>query len=439
MIFTNQEKRPLPDRVLSRPYHLGKDKGSPQLSAISIACNECLHGQVTILRNMLSHQIIGQQMVNMALSDLALEEVPIELFHPNLLSLSLSGNKLTRLPPVERWSCQKLTSLNLANNQFPVVPPGMFLCPKLTTLNISSNDIMGVDLDIWSAPSLKYLYLSSNFLRSLPIPILDRYDMSLRPCDLSSPGTTSRDICHSLRHSFIDVSTEREEDFHKMHLGYNLEFLDLSDNNLTSIPKGLPCLAPMLMTLKLNQNKITKFGSVSDYPTLLRSLNLSNNNARFGIEPALSHERVCLQSQPDQRTRCNHCDHSHLINLQHLNLSKNQLQDVALETRISSLMPLPHPSSTSYDHTLLYPKLQSVFLNDNVLVRFPEGIHKQERLGTLDISGNIHIKELPQKLHRLKNLIGFRYQGIGDPITGTLDTFKDTAQLLYYLRARELQ
>jgi GTPase SAR1 family protein len=60
-----------------------------------------------------------------------------------------------------------------------------------------------------------------------------------------------------------------------------------------------------------------------------------------------------------------------------------------------------------------------------------------EHLGTLDVRDNPEITELPSKLHHLKNLIGFQYRGIGDPIIATLDTFKDTAQVLYYLRARE--
>ena len=442
MIFNNQETRPLPDRILSRPYVLKKETDtSPEkrMNAVGVACECCLRGDPSVLDAMLSHQVIGKQLVNLALSDLGITEVPSELFHENLISLSLSGNKMMQLPPTKNWKCENLTFLNLANNLFTIAPPGIFKLKKLTNLNLSSNKIVSLEADLWTAPSLKYLYLSSNLLERLPYPDLGDLSSPRYARDLVSPGATKRETVHSLRHSFIDSSLEREEDFHMKGFGYNIEFLDLSDNKLSSVPSGLPCLAPMLMTLKLNNNSIMDFGRVSHYPTLLKSLNLSANGGKVSIghtsfPPSSS---LCLQSTPNNHQHCNHSDHTLLVNLQHLNLSNNKLTDVVVETDVS--VSLPHPLTPSYDHTLLYPKLQSLILSNNRLTRFPVGVHKMERLGTLDISDNITIRSLPQKLHMLKNLIGFRYKGIGDPIIGTLDTFKDTAQLLYYLRARELK
>ena len=442
MVFTNQETRPLPDRILSRPYVLEKKTDNfpgKNMNAVGVACECCLCGDPSIFDAMLSHQVIGKQLVNLSLADLGLEEVPLELFHENLVSLSLSGNKLEELPPTKNWKCSDLTFLSLANNLFSVVPPGIFQLPKLTNLNLSSNKLMEIGPDLWQAPLLKYLYVSSNLLQTLPYPELKNQSSPLHTGDLVSPGSSKKEIIHSLRYSFVDSGLEREEDFHVRGQGFNLEFLDLSDNKLTTVPAGLPCLAPLLMTLKLNNNSIKDFGNISDYPTLLKSLNLSANGGQVAIGRSRfpPHGPVCLQSTPEKTLHCNHADHFLLSNLQHLNLSKNQLKDVTVET--DAPVSFPHGSTPTYNQSLLYPKVQSLILSENKLKRFPVGIHKLERLGTLDVSDNITIRSLPEKLHMLKNLIGFRYKGIGDPIIGTLDTFKDTAQLLYYLRARELQ
>ena len=442
MVFSNQETRPLPDRILSRPYVLKKKTENfpgMNMNAVGVACECCLRGNPSVFDAMLSHQVIGKQLVNLSLADLGLKEVPLELFHENLISLSLSGNKLEELPPTKNWKCVNLTFLSLANNLFSVVPPGLFDLPKLTNLNLSSNKLMEIGLDLWRAPLLKYLYASSNLLQSLPYPELKNQSSPLHAGDLVSPGSSKKEIVHSLRYSFVDSSLEREEDFHVRGQGFNLEFLDLSDNKLTSIPPGLPCLAPLLMTLKLNNNSIKDFGNISDYPTLLKSLNLSGNGGKVAIVRSRfpPHGPVCLQSTPDKTLHCNHADHILLSNLQHLNLSKNQLKDVMVES--DAPVSFPHGLTPTHNQSLLYPKVQSLILSENKLRRFPVGIHKLERLGTLDVTDNITIRSLPEKLHLLKNLIGFRYKGIGDPIIGTLDTFKDTAQLLYYLRARELQ
>ena len=442
MVFTHQDKRPLPDRILSKTYQLGKEETSPKINAVGVACAMCLQGRPDIIHDMLSHKMIGVQLVNLSLSELGIAEVPLELFHPNLRSLALSQNKLSHFPPVKKWQCQNLAYFNMSSNEFIDLPLDLFSLPKLLSLNASNNRIKYVDKSMWKAPCLKTLFLSSNEIDELPYPEFgEEAESAIQSVGLLSPSDVEGEVTHSIRHGFIDTSAERDEDYHNNHFGYNLEFLDVSENNLTSLPKGLPCLAPMLLTLKLSKNKIKDFGNISDYPTLLKSLELTKNGGKMCIthRPSMPHGFICLQSSPHQPKRCTHSDHFRLANLQHLNLSKNELEEVVLEVETPTVTALPHPGSPVLEEGLLYPKVHSLFLNDNDLTRVPLGIHKLERLGTLDISNNPRIKELPRKLHLLKNLIGFRLKGIGDPIISTLETFKDAAQLLYYLRARETE
>ena len=442
MVFTHQSKRPLPDRILSRPYSLCKDKEFPKLSAVGIAAEMCLDGYPDVMNEMLTHQIIGTHLVNVSLSELELSKVPVELFHVNLWSLSLSQNNLTELPPVDNWKSTKLAYLNLSGNKFKEVPPGMFSLPKLLSLDLRNNEVSQIDGSLWTAPSLKSLYMSNNLIEFLPCPEIDEVALSIQSSGLASPGSPDKEHCYSIKHGFVDITAERDEDYYRSHSGYSLEFIDLSENRLTSLPIGLPCLAPMLQTLKLNKNRISKFGNFSKYPTLLKSLDLSYNNGRITILPneiPTPYRRLCYQSKPDQIQKCSHSEHWRLVNLQHLNLSHNSLEEITIELPRPLGSPLPHLNTPGEDDTLFFPKLHSLYLNSNSLGLLPPGIHKQEQLGTLDIRDNPGITELPLKLHLLKNLISFQYKGISDPIIGSLDTLKDTRQMLYYLRARETE
>lgn len=433
MIFAHEDKRPLPDRILSRPYSLCKDTEFPKASAIGVAAEMCLEGRPDVLNEMLAHQVIGKHLVNVSLSELELSAVPVELFHVNLSSLSLSHNHLSELPPVSSWKCSNLAYFNLSSNDFREIPAGIFSLPKLISLDMKNNKIRQLDISMWTAPSLKSLYLSSNLIESLPVPHLDLTGVSLLQREVKSPGSAERATCNSIRHGFVDLS-EHDDSYYRSNSGFNLEFLDISENRLTSLPVGLPCLAPMLQTLKLNKNLIPHFGRFSAYPVLLKSLDLSSNEGEVSILPnEVPHRRVCYQSKTGEVLYCSHTDHWRLANIQHLNLSKNRLKEVIVDQSV----PPPLPHSASSEDTLFFPKLHSLYLNDNQLTQIPVGIHKQELLGTLDIRDNPNIKELPLKLHLLKNLISFQYKGIGDPIIGALDTLKDTPQILYYLRARQ--
>jgi len=57
----------------------------------------------------------------------------------------------------------------------------------------------------------------------------------------------------------------------------SLTTLNLSNNNLTSIPLGLSCLAPTLKKLNLSNNSIKHMGLAHLYPLSLTYLNLSKN------------------------------------------------------------------------------------------------------------------------------------------------------------------
>ncbi|ELP94890.1 villin, putative [Entamoeba invadens IP1] len=82
----------------------------------------------------------------------------------SLKQLILYGNKLKNLPLLDKSG---LTHLDVADNEFDVIPKIVFKCP-LVKLYLDSNNLSEVPNDISELIALKELTLSSNVLRSLP-------------------------------------------------------------------------------------------------------------------------------------------------------------------------------------------------------------------------------------------------------------------------------
>ena len=462
LVLNSESNRSASDRIFSQVYNC--DTGRPDSlgdSAISMACQLCLNGNTLLLRQLLATQLTSQFLVHLSLSELGLRRVPLELFHDKLLSLTLSRNNLSQLPPVERWRCRGLLHLNLAENAFTRLPDALFQLPKLKDLNISDNQIADLNPCMWMAPNLRSLNISSNQLKQFPCPA--------RPQDKegegggrggpnrSSGGTEAPEVHYSVRHEFIDINFERDEDFLLTRSGHNLETLDASSNQLSSLPSGLPCLAPMLLSLKLNKNSISDLGLVSDYPPGLKSLDLSSNGAKLCIRPAkLTSTPVCYQpllTDPQTNRKCSHAEHIHLPSLHYLNLSCNKLKTLLVKDL--SLVPNPITASTSAQGTepgspispthkeakehdgVLFPKLQTLLVKKNSLIEVPENLHALDHLCSLDISENASITHLPSSISHLKNLFSFNFTGISDPIVNELQNCQNACEILYYLRARE--
>ena len=132
-----------------------------------------------------------------------------------------------------------------------------------------------------------------------------------------------------------------------------------------------------------------------------------------------------------------------MSNLKFLYLSGNRLKDLQIEV-IKLDLEISNRSigieDASFQSEMLFPRLQGLRLSSNCLTRFPENIHKLERLCELAIDENPNIQRLPLNLYHLSGLFTFKFHGIGDPIIHELKNFKSsTADLLYYLRALETE
>lgn len=445
LVFDHVEKRPVPDRLMSKVYKIGPEETASKASAISLTCEASISGNAALLQNLIGHVVIGNHLVNISLSDLQLTQVPLALFHKRLNSLSLSENRFTTLPPVAEWACKDLMFLSLEHNQFERLPPGLFTLAKLHTLNVSNNKINQLEPSLWSAPSLKTLHLNKNCLKSLPCPPLPK--ASVPDAGTGNPNQTVSNQSYqvfSIGQGFMNRGVQRSgEQYETSRGGYNLQFLDLSDNQLESVPEGLACLAPQLKTLKLSRNRIRDFGKISNYPSVLKSLELIRNGAVFSISgQGVTNNAVrCYQSQPGNVVNCYHRTHGALSSLHHLNMSKNNLPSVDLEQIDTAQSPLLVSSlvSSVSSPNLLFPHLQSLSIGSNKLTHVPGGIHKLTSLLNLDISYNELITHIPLKLYHLKELDGFQYKGVSDPIVHQLDNCKDIGRIRHFLRARQTE
>ena len=441
--------------VLTRVYEydlgtVGKCRESP----VSYACRMFTEGNLGILHSFLSPRIIGTHLSVLILNEVGLRHLPAELFHENLKAINVQSNNLTELPSANpayeslNWNCPLLKMINISHNMFTEIPPDLFRLPKLEKIFASNNQIRRVPIEMWTAPILQQLDLSQNQIASLPCPeSVRRPTMSgnIPISPVASYTITGRHrpgLLPSVRQTHINFDAYSSEEIHKAQSGFCLATLDLTGNQLTQIPRGLACLAPLLNALKLAKNRITNLGSTEDYPSFLHTLEVSRNAVTKGVTSSLNRNlNSCLQSQLATASQfCTHCNHQRLNQLKFLYLSDNKLEELEIE----------YEPSEEFEHTvkpgtkivpssppLLYPRLQGLKLSNNRLTSLPDSTHRLGRLCELAIDGNPSITQLPLNLHRLTNLFTFKYEGIGDPIQVELAKLKSTCDILYYLRARE--
>ncbi|XP_059808596.1 leucine-rich repeat serine/threonine-protein kinase 1 isoform X2 [Hypanus sabinus] len=162
-------------------------------------------------------------------SDNLLKELPSNIFELQALnSLKLSGNQLQSLPPVDRWQCHNLKSLDLSRNQFgkgdessrtrkvnfftmrlkrssdsaSVIEFPQILGECLEVLHLDSNFLDSVPQSVCWLRALSELYLSNNpGIRELPAELgqlanlwqldIDQLTISNVPTEIRNEGPTS--------------------------------------------------------------------------------------------------------------------------------------------------------------------------------------------------------------------------------------------------------
>ena len=456
-------------QLVTRTYEWGSRKDT----LLSFACRAHNTGRQTLLPTLLSTSTLSCHLSHIKIEGVGLNSVPLALFSHRLSHLDLSGNRLTTLPLADAHDqglCDGLVEVAIASNDFTELPPELFRLPKLVKLNAKDNQIVSLTEAMWTAPCLEELFLGKNKIESLPCPdyVLLAPGMVTASAQrrimtfshgLPSLGNSEARCVESARQSFMTLAAHGTTD--SQSRGFRLKTLDLSDNQLSEITPGLPCLAPQLRTLKLSGNRINHMGHPCNYPQLLEKLDMNRNGCKSCIHwcaepPSL----VCAQSRlRHEYNSCLHIGHNVLGHLKFLFLDDNSLQSVSLEEEWTvprldssgSSSPCWGPKSGVGDSgrqraatrgeskplQLMFPRLESLRLSNNQLQSVPANIHRQTELRELKLDRNPGITYLPSNLHLLQELFFFSFEGVSDPVVSELRSCRNTPEQLLYLKARE--
>ncbi|MDE5086708.1 MAG: leucine-rich repeat domain-containing protein, partial [Trichodesmium sp. St16_bin2-tuft] len=244
-----------------------------------------------------------------------------------------------------------LTELGLNSNQLTSLPESISKLSNLTVLNLSYNQLTSLPESISELSNLTELYLDNNPLEIPPIEIVlqgieeigkyfkkaqeriqEAKDKKLKELDLSS--------------SYINKDNIKLADFFSALWDLEqLEILNLSSNQLTSLPESISKLSN-LTVLNLSYNQLTSLPESIGELSNLTDLDLSCNQ---------------LKSLPESI--------SELSNLTELGLSSNQL--ISLPESIGKLS-----------------NLTEVYLSFNQLKILPESISELPNLTKLYLNNN---------------------------------------------------
>jgi len=312
-----------------------------------------------------------------------LSSVPESLFSglTNLLYVSLNNNNLSSVPVFSFLrGLSNLSSINLRNNNLsckPAVPLG-------TSLVLDNNNlpICRPNTPMWSS-SRTYLNLYLKKLTSVSAGLFSDFfnllDLNLSQNNLSSvPGNLFSYLANS-----------------------NLRLVNLSDNNLSSVPEDLFNQLPNLLWIYLSQNNLSNLpADLFDDLSKLQSVMLSNNNLRtipenlFDDLTSLRHIHLAnnsLSSMPADLF-------NGLTNLQTIGLDTNSLSSVPedLFSGLTNLQEIGLGANgfTSVPENLFssLSNLQRIDLSSNNLSTVPVTLFLKDGLSNL---WNINLRNNP--------------------------------------------
>ena len=365
--FANDEPPP----KIKRPYHSPKQKTKSCL----VPFQEEICDAIKLLD--ISHNNLTQ-----------LDEVVhcpsplIKDFFTGLENLDLSNNHLSEIPGVLCENLPRLKVLNASNNEINRFPYNLIRHQYIEVLDLSKNKISTVDQDSLEVSlSVVKLDLSSNQIREFPTWISEFFPrvsklllVNNRIKEIPETNTSFRSLVE------LNISrnclTQVSEKFFKQCV--SLVKVDLSRNQLMTLPNYTPNTLSKLHTIKLAHNKLKErrpfyIPKILLFIPTLQFVDLTDNKITQLPEPQLWSSRV----------------------LRELIVSKNLIRDMNLNKDVS----------------LCWPKISRLNLSYNNLEELPSEIGHLTTLCSLDVSHNSIVK-LPDEIGRLVNLYEFPLDGL---------------------------
>ncbi|XP_071761330.1 transforming growth factor beta activator LRRC32 [Centroberyx gerrardi] len=356
---------------------------------------------------------------------------------PSLANLSLNGNSITKIAKNTFCGSLALRNINLHNNVILEIEDGAFdTLLHLTELDLSKNSITCIT--DFNLSQLKVLNLSKNSMETFQttdsdivydllyldlsenkipyFPLLPRrnklmyLDVSRNRLRSVNVTGTAEELANFgdtfLAHAPPDSSTRHQ-------IFSNLIYLDLSYNQIKSIPHSFFCSMISLEVLNVSNNCIGSF--FVDQEGLLENLKVLDLS--YNALQKLSFEENTLQSleelflQGNVLTTLDPRIFQRLPSIKSLQLQQNDLK-ICVSQQKQTKPPLKYQNHYNPPGCVAFssvPTLQFLYLSENNLKALPEFAFYNTPLKLLDLSLNPGLEMDPNSLSGLENSLVHLY------------------------------
>ncbi|XP_028746225.1 leucine-rich repeat-containing protein 40 isoform X2 [Peromyscus leucopus] len=411
----------------------------------------------------------------------------------NLKALHLQHNELTCIPEgFEHLS--SLEDLDLSNNHLATVPAGFALLSSLLRLNLSSNQLKSlpaeisrmkrlkhldcdsnlletVPPDVGSMESLELLYLRRNKLRVLPEFPSSRQLKELYLGENQIEMLGAEHLQHLQAILVLDLRGNKLRSVpEEMALLQSLERLDLSNNDISSLPCSLGNLHLKFLALEGNplrtirreiiakgtqevlkylRSKIKDDGT-SQSDSVPKTAMTLPSESRVNVHAIVTLKLLDYSDKQATLIPDDIFDATKSNIITSVNFSKNQLCEIPKRNNFLSSLPEEMSSLTklqtinlSFNRfkvlpTVLYhiPTLEAVLISNNQVGSVdPQKIKLMENLSTLDLQNN-DLLQIPPELGNCVQLRTLLLDGNPFRVPRAAILMKGTAAVLEYLRDR---
>ncbi|XP_075413405.1 leucine-rich repeat-containing protein 40 [Tenrec ecaudatus] len=433
LIISNNKLQSLPDDLRLLPALTVLDIHDNQLTSLPSAIRELENLQkLNISHNKL--KILPEEITSLRnLKGLYLQHneltcIPEGFEELNLEDLDLSNNRLTSVP-ARFSSLSSLVRLNLSSNQLKSLPAEMSRMKRLKHFDCNSNLLETIPSELASMESLELLYLRRNKLRSLPEFPTCRLLKELHVGENQIEMLGAEHLKHLNSILVLDLRDNKLKSVpDEITLLESLERLDLSNNDISSLPYSLGNLNLKFLALEGNplrtiRREILSKGTQEVLKYLRSKIKddgpTENNSITETAMTLPSESRVNVHAMTTLKILDYSDKQATLIPdevfdavksniITSVNFSKNQLREIP--KRIMEMKEMISDVNLSFNKLSLISlelcmlqKLTFLDLRNNVLNSLPEEMESLVRLQVINLSFN-RFKILPEVLYRIPAL-----------------------------------
>uniref|UniRef100_A0A8D0DML3 Leucine-rich repeat-containing protein 32 n=1 Tax=Salvator merianae TaxID=96440 RepID=A0A8D0DML3_SALMN len=363
----------------------------PQVKSLDLSRNRLYNG-------MAEHFIHKAPFLqHLSLAENSIIEISQRTFlgSPRLVEVNLHSNMIMEIEEGAFESLPYLSKLNLSMNSLTCIAG--FSLKQLQVLDLSRNSIeVFQSMESKEAFGLVWLDLSENKLLRFPVlpqvNELTHLNLSkniLQSVMIQSPGD---DLEYGLLEGPRHLQSQDQKNDASAPYLPGLSYLDLSYNEIESIPVEFFASMSALQFLNLSKNCLQSFVASPELVSLA-ILDLSSNSLRdLKLDPGALSNLVELYLQHNQLRALQSDIFAGLPNIRLLNLRSNNLILCGLYSGLARrrLAGEEHGCVSFVD----LPELQDLYLSENMLKSLPKYSFYRTQLVTLDLSKNwgLHIE-----------------------------------------------